>query len=169
MSQEKSDMFIVQVKTIHKTQSVSGRLTVAHQKRAERYANEYDFIPAKTAYQTVEMLPPHRSILPIKGAAGIVRGTTPSQQDGLSELTRRGLDIYEQRLRLLLEPRFSGQVVAIHVDTQDYEVAPSSGAAMRAIRKRQPTGQLLLHTIGVATDTGLAARMLGTQIVGRAL
>jgi hypothetical protein len=81
------------------------------------------------------------------------------------EITERGLRICESKLKALLEPEKNGQVVAIHLDSEDFEVAPSSGAAMRAMRKRRATGPLLLHTIGPVTDTGLAARMRGFRIL----
>lgn len=78
------------------------------------------------------------------------------------ELVRMGLAIYE-RLKPLLEPVHNGKVVAIHVDSGDHVVAGTSGAAMRAMRKRRPAGQLALLTIGPVHDTGLARRMLGMR------
>jgi hypothetical protein len=83
-----------------------------------------------------------------------------AQQD---ELLQKGLSIYEQRLRSRLEPEHDGQVVAIHVDSGDYEVGRSSGDAMRAMRQRRPVGKLLLHTIGVVSDSALAAQMCGQR------
>jgi len=83
------------------------------------------------------------------------------------QVTRRGMEIYENRLKSKLEPEFNGQSVAIHIGSGDYEVADSSGNAMRAIRKRYPSGPLLLRTIGTVSDFGLAARMSGKRIVGQ--
>jgi hypothetical protein len=80
------------------------------------------------------------------------------------ELVRVGLAIYE-RLRPLLEPVHNGEIVAIHVDSGDHVVARTSGAAMRAMRHRQPLGKLVLLTIGPVCDTGLAMRMLGMRPV----
>lgn len=86
----------------------------------------------------------------------------------LEELLPRGLAIYEQTPQPFLEPEHNGEVVAIHPDSGDYAVAATSGAAMRAMRQRHPTGQLLLHTIGPVTDPGLASRMLGRRpVAGR--
>ncbi len=66
----------------------------------------------------------------------------------LPETTRRGLAIYEGRLKPLLEPEKDGQVVAIHVDSGEYDVARFAGDAFRRLRKRQPSGQIFLLTIG---------------------
>jgi len=80
----------------------------------------------------------------------------------------RCLALYETRLKPLLEPMQNGQVVAIHPDSEDYVVAPTSGDAMRAMYQRHPEGQVLLHLIGTSSaDSGLAARMLGTRLLAR--
>ncbi len=91
--------------------------------------------------------------------------TPPERRDQhgqpLDEVTRRGLEIYEGRLRALLEPQHLGEVVAIHVGTGDHAVAASSPEAMRAMRRVHPSGLLFLYTIGPAEDYGLARRMMG--------
>lgn len=79
-------------------------------------------------------------------------------------LTQRGLAIYEDQLKPVLEPEFDGKYVAIHVDTGDYEVADSSGDAMRAMRKRRREGRLLMRRIGNETEWGLAARLLAGRL-----
>lgn len=81
----------------------------------------------------------------------------------LDEVTQRGLEIYNGRLKSLLEPAQNGRVVAIHVDTGDYVVADSSPEALRAMRKIHPTGLLFRYTIGPAEDYGLARRMAGIK------
>lgn len=90
---------------------------------------------------------------------------TTVQQDQyglpLTDVTQRGLAIYETRLKALLEPAHLGEVVAIHVDTGEYAVAASSPDALRAMRRLQPSGLLFLYTIGPAEDLGLARRMSG--------
>ena len=79
----------------------------------------------------------------------------------IDDVTRRGLAIYRDRLQSLLEPDHADDVVAIHLDTQDYVVAPSSPEALRAMRRVHPSGLLFLYTIGPASDHGLARRMSG--------
>lgn len=81
----------------------------------------------------------------------------------LDEVSRRGLAIYETRLKALLEPAHNGQVVAIHVDSGDHVVAASSPDALRAMRRVHPTGLLFLYTIGPVGDRGLARRMQGLE------
>ena len=79
----------------------------------------------------------------------------------VDDVTRRGLAIYRDRLQALLEPDHADDVVAIHLDTEDYTVAPSSPEALRAMRRVHPSGLLFLYTIGPASDVGLARRMSG--------
>ncbi len=83
-------------------------------------------------------------------------------------LTNRGLAIYEENLKSILEPEFDNKYVAIHVDTGDYEVANSSGDGMRAMRKRHLKGRLVIMRIGDEPEWGLAARLLAGQMAGRA-
>lgn len=80
----------------------------------------------------------------------------------LDEVTRRGLAIYESRLKVILEPEHSGEVVAIHIDSGEHTVAASSPEAMRAMRWVHRSGLLFLYTIGPAHDHSLARRMVGT-------
>ncbi len=83
-------------------------------------------------------------------------------------LSNQGLAIYDEKLKAILEPEFDKKYVAIHVDTEDYVVADSSGDAMRAIRKRRPEGFLLMMRIGNEPEWGLAARILaGEMAAGR--
>ncbi len=92
----------------------------------------------------------------------------PSQgeNDGLNELSRRGLAIYETKLKALLEPEQNNKFVAIHVDSEDYAVARSSGDAMRAILKRhEADGRLVIRKIGSEPEYGLAARILAGEMM----
>lgn len=72
--------------------------------------------------------------------------------DGLDAVTRRGLAVYDARLKAQLEPAHNGEAVAIHVDSGEYAVARTSGVAMREMRRRRPDGPLVLHTIGPVSD-----------------
>lgn len=84
-----------------------------------------------------------------------------------NDLTERGLAIYEQNLKTLLEPTQNGRFVAIHVDSKDYEVARTSADAMRAMLKRHPIdGKLVIRTIGDEPEYGLAARILAGDVAG---
>lgn len=85
----------------------------------------------------------------------------------MDDLSNRGLAIYA-KLKPVLEPEFDKKFIAIHVDTEDYEVAISTGNAMRVMRKRHPVGRLVMMKIGDEPEWGLAARFLtGQMMVGR--
>src|SRR5437763_835388 len=79
--------------------------------------------------------------------------------EGLDALSRRGLAIYESRLKPLLEPVHNGETVAIHIESGDYAVAPARGQAMRAARRIHSKGPLVLMTVGPQPDYSLAARL----------
>jgi hypothetical protein len=83
------------------------------------------------------------------------------------DLTERGLALYERDLKPLLEPKYDGQFVAIHVDSGDYEVARSSADAMRAILKRHSIdGRLVMRKIGDEPEYGLASRIIAGEMLG---
>ncbi len=90
--------------------------------------------------------------------------TTTMTDEEIEALSDRGLAIYDEKLKPILEPDFDNKYVAIHVETEDYEVANSSGDAMRAIRKRRPEGFLLKMRIGNEPEWGLAGRILAGEL-----
>ena len=90
----------------------------------------------------------------------------PTQTEPLSPESRKGLEIYESRLRSILEPVMNGRVVAIDVNTGDHAVADTSPAAMRLMLERHPDALLVIRTIGPETRRGLAARALGSPTAG---
>ncbi len=53
--------------------------------------------------------------------------TPPSEMD---EATRRALALYQSRFKSILEPQHNGEFVAIHPDSEEYVIAPTSGDAM---------------------------------------
>lgn len=86
-----------------------------------------------------------------------------TKEPTLSTLATEGLALYETRLKAVLEPHHSGQAVAVHVDTADYEVAPTHSEAARALLTRHTQdGRIVTLTIGQPTDVDLrlAARMV---------
>jgi hypothetical protein len=64
------------------------------------------------------------------------------------DLVRRGLEIYEQRLKPLLEPHRNGAQIALHVEDGDYEVADSSVEADRVLRSRHPDAVFVYMEVG---------------------
>lgn len=87
---------------------------------------------------------------------------------GASDLTRLGLVVYDAKLKPLLEPRDDGKFVAIHVDTEDYAVASSSGQAMRVLLRRHPVdGRMIIRKIGPELEYGLLARMIASELLAQ--
>jgi len=80
-----------------------------------------------------------------------------------SRLCAIGRTIYETQLKAVLEPEYNGKVVAIHIDTGDYEVAGNSPTASKAIRARHPSGLTMVTTVGPAKMDGMPLRMMGWQ------
>ncbi len=64
------------------------------------------------------------------------------------EIGERGVEIYESKLRAVLEPQFHGQFVAIDVETEDYEVADEAATASDRLWERRPEAQVLVERIG---------------------
>ena len=87
-----------------------------------------------------------------------------TDRDDLDDLIRRGLAVYEGKLKVTLEPEYDNQFIAIEPDTEEYAIADSTGNALRAIRKRQVVGPLLLMKIGPEPEYGLAARIYAGEM-----
>ena len=88
------------------------------------------------------------------------------QSAGLDPVSLRGLAIYQESLKSLLEPEHNGEAVAIHVDTGEYAVARNHTLALRALLERfEPDGKVVTLTIGppTAADFDMAYRMLAGQ------
>ncbi len=88
------------------------------------------------------------------------------QSAGLDPISLRGLAIYQERLKPLLEPEHNGKAVAIHVETGEYAVARTHTLALDALLKRyEPDGKIVTLTIGppTAADFDMAYRMLAGQ------
>jgi hypothetical protein len=82
-----------------------------------------------------------------------------------SEIDRRGLEIYDSRLKSLLEPEQNGKAVAIHVDTEDYIVHENWALATRLMRERHPDGAIFTLFIGPPMESEI---MLANRLnVGR--
>ncbi len=88
----------------------------------------------------------------------------PSEEE-MELLSAKGHAIYDQKLKAILEPKYNGQEVAIHLDSGDYEVAPNSPDARRALRARWPVGLILTTNIGPAKMDSMTLRMLGSQLI----
>ena len=72
----------------------------------------------------------------------------PVRRLSRDEIGRRGVEVYDSKLRAELEPQFHGQFVAIDVETEDYEVADEAATASDRLWKRRPEAQVLVERIG---------------------
>ncbi len=88
----------------------------------------------------------------------------PSEEE-MDRLSVRGWAIYQEKVKPAFEPHENGKIVAIHLDSGDYEVAKTSSLASKAIRNRHPDGLLMVTDIGPAKIDGLTLRMMGSQLV----
>lgn len=79
-------------------------------------------------------------------------------------LFQQGLALYDEVLKPILEPAYNQQYVAIHVASGEHAVGRSSGDAMRAMRKRQPEGPLVIMQIGPEPEWGLAGRLFASRM-----
>ncbi len=64
------------------------------------------------------------------------------------EIGRRGKEIYQSRLRAILEPQFVGKFVAIDVESGDYEIADEASDASDRLWARIPNAQVLIERVG---------------------
>ena len=64
------------------------------------------------------------------------------------EIGRRGNEIYQSKLRAILEPQFTGKFVAIDVESGEYEVADEAGEASDLLWVRIPDAQILIERVG---------------------
>jgi len=79
------------------------------------------------------------------------------------EIARRGREIYENKIRALVEPHGKGQFVVIDIDSGDYEMDSDHVIAARRARAKHPVS--LFYSMRVGSP--FFAR-LGSGIAGKA-
>lgn len=100
--------------------------------------------------------------------SGLWGGQIVSTAQESDNLTQLGLAIYETKLKPLLEPQEDGKFVAIHVDTEDFAVAPASGQATRALLQRHPIdGRIIVRKIGSEPEYSLLTRMIAGELMAQ--
>jgi hypothetical protein len=92
---------------------------------------------------------------------------TLSPEQELEQQAKRGRAIYDERIKPLVEPEYDGQIVAIHLDSGDYEVARNSPTARFALRKRHMDGVIMTTDVVPAKIDSLTVRMLASQLLSR--
>lgn len=74
--------------------------------------------------------------------------TTGEFKYGKEEHARMGTELYEQKIRPLVEAGNHGKIVAIDVDTGEYEVADDTLTAGNRLHARLPDAQTWFVRIG---------------------
>ena len=74
--------------------------------------------------------------------------TSPQAKYSKEEHARMGTELYEQKIRPLVESGNHGKIVAIDVDTGEYEVDTDTVTAGRRLRARLPDAQTWFVRIG---------------------
>jgi hypothetical protein len=64
------------------------------------------------------------------------------------EIARRGRDTYQRQVRPLVEEGNTGRIVALDVDTGEFEVADKIVDATDLLRARLPDAQIWLERVG---------------------
>ena len=85
------------------------------------------------------------------------------EQQG-EEVSRLGSALYDSLIQPEVASSPPSHFVAIHVDTRDYAVAPSSSAATRILRTRHPAdGRIFVRRISDDPDYGMSMRILAGE------
>ena len=81
------------------------------------------------------------------------------------ELARRARDLYERRIREIVEADADneGRFVAVDVESGDYEVADDALMASAGLRRRRPEASVYLMRVGRPTAFRLGGRSLATR------
>ncbi len=74
--------------------------------------------------------------------------TTRQPRYSKEEHSRRGMEIYDQQVRRQVESANQGRIVAIDVDSGDFELAEDSLAAASQLLARRPDAQIWCVRIG---------------------
>jgi hypothetical protein len=80
------------------------------------------------------------------------------------EHSRRGTEIYEQQVRPQVEAGNRGKIVAIDVDSEDFEVAEDSLTAANRLLARRPGGQVWCVRIGYPAVHRFGPRTLPVHV-----
>ena len=78
----------------------------------------------------------------------------------IEELARRGDEIYARAIRPMVERGNEGRIVAIDVDTGDFEMGEDELAASDPLLERHPDAQIWFVRVGFPTVHRIGAQML---------
>ena len=89
--------------------------------------------------------------------------TRPQPLYAKDEHTRRGAELYEQKVRPQVEAGNHGRVVAIDLDTGAFEVAENSLTASRLLLAQHPSAQIWCVKIGHPAVHRFGPRVRGVR------
>ena len=69
-------------------------------------------------------------------------------KDDTEELAKAGEEIYETRLKALLEPKYRGKIVAIEVESGEYFLGDREVEAFEKGRKKHPAKVFYFKRVG---------------------
>jgi hypothetical protein len=72
----------------------------------------------------------------------------PKSEFPVEEIARRGDEIYDHSIRVEVEGKYDGQVVAIDVDTGRYALGETAWAAAEPLLSQSPDAQIWLVRVG---------------------
>lgn len=77
------------------------------------------------------------------------------------EIVRRGEELYEERIRPLVEAEHHGKFLVVDIETGEYEIDADEVAAFQRAIARNPEGARYLKRIGFAYAHRVGARLSG--------
>jgi hypothetical protein len=72
----------------------------------------------------------------------------PQAKYSKDEIARRGDEIYEKSIRSHVEREFDGKILALDVDSGDYEIDDTTLPAVDRLRLRHPNPEVYVLRIG---------------------
>ena len=79
------------------------------------------------------------------------------------EISRRGKEIYQKKIKHLVEPQHTGKFIVIDVESSDYEVDDEHIAASERLRKRRPDAVTYAGKVGYQAAYSLGGRLRPTN------
>ena len=79
------------------------------------------------------------------------------------EISRRGKEIYQKKIKHLVEPQDTGKFIVIDVQSGDYEVDEEHIAASDRLRQRHPAAVTYAGKVGYQAAYSLGGRLRPTN------
>jgi len=80
------------------------------------------------------------------------------------EIVRRGQELYERDIRVIVEAENKGKMLALDIDTGDYEMADDSLTVLDRLQARRPDAPVYILRVGYPTAVKIGG---GRSLVGQ--